>query len=230
MNILLKFGGVMKKFTLLFIGSIFFLSGCFFTGQKSPDVIEVETSGSYKDQYDEKRNAVIITGAYNNLEFDSLRNFKEIISWTNEEGEVYIMDFSDETNPLYIKGRNNITYIAVRVAPGKYSLKDFSINLIDEEYQGNIKFSNRYQASFEIGENEVIFVGILRTTFDKFKLFEFNVPGRTSITVSTFLENGKEDLYRITNFYDRVTQKPVKSNIMFWNDTLPGNTEFLNIN
>jgi hypothetical protein len=137
------------------------------------------------------------------------------------------MDFNDSSSPLYIMGRNGVVFIAVRVPPGKYFLKDFSIGASENGYAARAGFKNRYAASFEIGEDEAVFIGILATSFDKFASEYFNPEGNTQIKISTKLENGKADLYRITNFYNMVTRMPVQTNIMFWEDKSPMQTAIL---
>ena len=216
----------MKKVAFLLI-SFLFLAGCI--ASKSPDAVEVKPSGSYKDVSDSRKTSVIIAGAYNNLEFDegNFKDFRELFVWRDENGDLYNMDFADSSSPLYVRGRNNAVYLAIRVVPGKYKLHNFSIISSGKNYHGKVDFKNRYEATFYIDDNEVIFIGILRTTFDKFLSGKFDPDGETSLKIATFLENGKEDLYRITNFYSLATKKPVKTSIMYWNDTAPSRMETL---
>ncbi|MDR1696388.1 MAG: hypothetical protein LBR69_07175 [Endomicrobium sp.] len=214
----------MKRIALVFI-SVLFAAGC--VSSKSPDAVEQEMSGSYKLDSDSKKTAVVIMGAYNNLEAGEIQNLSETLQWASADGEIAVTDFSDTNNPLYIKGRNGVNYIAVKVFPGKYTLKNFVIKWSDAAYDFNLDFGKRYSADFEIAEGEVMFVGIIRTTFAKFSEQELKLPGKTEIKVSSFLENGKEDLYRVTSFYNMITKKPVKTQVMYWNDSVPGSTQSL---
>ena len=214
----------MKK-VLLFFVAVLAVSGC--VASKSPDAVQQEMSGSYKRDFGGKKASVVIIGAYNNLEFDDVKNFREVLQWSDAGGNIYITDFADKNNPLYIKGRYGINYIAIRVVPGKYTLKNFTIRWSAINYAFELDFGKRYSANFEIGEDEVLFVGILRTTFDKFTAEQLKLPGKTKIKVSSFIENGKEDLYKITNFYSMMTKIPVRTKVMYWGDSAPGNTETL---
>ncbi|MCL2390322.1 MAG: membrane lipoprotein lipid attachment site-containing protein [Endomicrobia bacterium] len=214
----------MKKLLLFFI-AVFVVSGC--AASKSPDVVKQEMSGSYKRELNSKKTSVVIIGAYNNLEFDDVKNFREVLQWSDGHGNIHLTDFADKNNPLYIQGRHGVNYIAVKVLPGKYTLKNFIIRWSAINYAFELNFGKRYSANFEIGENEVLFVGILRTTFDKFTAEQLKLPGETKIKVSSFIENGKEDLYKITNFYSMMTKTPVITKVMYWNDSTPGNTETL---
>lgn len=215
----------MKRAIALIFASALLLPACV-TGPKSPDAIEQETSGSYKRYLDEEQTAVIITGAYNNIELPEIKNFRELIEWEDEDGNIYETDFADETSPLYIKGRNGIVYLAIRVAPGKYKLNNFMIRSSNANYSAEADFKNRYRANFEIADGEVMFVGILRTSMNLFGM-DRSFPGKVTSNISTFLENGKEDLYKITGFYNAVTRKPVKTNVMYWNDSTPAKEETL---
>jgi hypothetical protein len=211
---------------LFVLCSFAFLSGCFFT-PKSPDAVEQKKSGGYNAGAASKKTSAVIVGAYNNLAFETVKNFKEKITWIDEQGAEYEMDFNDSSSPLYIMGRNGVVFIAVRVPPGKYMLKNFSIRASDGGYSAQTEFNNRYLANFEIGQDQAVFIGILATVFDKFASEPFNPQGAATIKISTKLENGKTDLYRITNFYNMVTKMPVQTNIMFWEDKNPMQTAII---
>ncbi|MCL2484448.1 MAG: hypothetical protein FWF00_00100 [Endomicrobia bacterium] len=212
---------------LLFSIAVLFFSGCVFS--KSPDAVPQEMSGGYKykREYEAKKTSVVILGAYNNMEFDDVRNFREVLQWTHESGDVFITDFAEKNNPLYIEGRYGINYIAIRLLPGKYKLTNFTIRWSALNYHFELDFGKRYSANFEVAENQTLFVGILRTTFDKFTAEHLKLPGETKIRVSSFIENGKEDLYKITNFYNKVTKLPVTTKVMFWDDSAPNRKETL---
>ncbi len=217
----------MKNLFLIPFLAFFMFCGC--VTAKSPEAVTQETSGSYKRYQDDKLTSAIIVGAYNNIEIGELKNFRESVEWIDAENNLYTMDFSDETNPLYIKGRNNIIYIAIRVAPGKYTLNNFAFKAREDNKTYSINCAKRYKASFEIGDKEVVFVGILKTMFGKFQSGSLNEAGETEVKINTVLENGKDDLYKITAFYNAVTKMPVKTNVMYWNDSQPAKNEVLTI-
>ncbi|MCL2335671.1 MAG: hypothetical protein FWC57_06360 [Endomicrobia bacterium] len=209
--------------TLLIFTGLVCITGCF--GPKSPDAVTQETSGGYRVTDDGEKTAVIIAGAYNNIEIGEIKNFRERIEWSDEKNNLYSMDFSDEGSPMYIKGRGNIIYIAVKVRPGSYKLNGFKLRAWDAAGFYNIDFGQRYSAAFSVAGGDVVFVGILRTLFDKFSFSKFNNPGSSDIKLAVYLENGKDDLYKIKNFYNLITSKEVKTSLMYWNDKYPGRTE-----
>lgn len=215
----------MKKFFLFFFAACFLLAGCF--AAKAPEAVEQTTDGGYRIAVDENYTSVIIVGAYNNLEFGEIKKFREVFEWEDQNGNTYSMDFADEGSPMYIQGRNDIVYIAIRVMPGKYKLNSFLTRSYDNGAYTLLNFNNRYTANFEIGDKEVVFIGIIKTHYDKFNSESLSPGGTAKLTVGAFLENGKQDLYKITNFYDAITKNKVKTNIMYWNDNTPGKTETL---
>ncbi|MDR1195480.1 MAG: hypothetical protein LBL00_03285 [Endomicrobium sp.] len=215
----------MKKIMLFFLAAGLMIAGCGIP--KSPESVDQEMSGVYKRTFDGERTAVIIAGAQNNVELPEISNFKEFIEWADQSGNIYPMDFGDETSPMYIKGRNAITYIAIRVLPGKYSLNNFLIRAANRQYYGEIDFKKRYEASFEVKADEVIFIGILKTVFEGVPAEYLNRAGHTKIKAATYLENGKEDLYKITDFYKTITRSQVQTNIMYWNDPKFSKSEIL---
>lgn len=213
----------MKRYFLLLFTAAFLFTGCF--AAKAPEAVEQITDGGYKGTIDDKHTSVIIVGAYNNLEFGEIKKFREIFEWVDQSGNTYTMDFADEGSPMYIQGRGDIVYIAIRVMPGKYSLRSFMIRSYDKDSYTLLNFKNRYRANFEIADEEVMFIGILRTHYDKYKSENLSPGGTAKIKVNSYLENGKDDLYKITNFYDAITKSKVKTNIMYWNDTNPEQIE-----
>ena len=216
----------MKKTLFLFLAPLFiFAAGC--VGPQSPDATPQEMSGGYRGAGDSEKTSVIIVGAYNNIEINDIKNFRETIQWSDAKNNLYSMDFSDEKNPMYIKGRGNIIYIAINVRPGSYKLNDFSLRTSDANGVYTIDLGQRYSATFDIADGDAVFIGILRTSFDKFSFTKFNNPGNSDIKLATYLENGQEDLYKIKSFYNLITKKEVKTNIMFWKDKFPGRTETL---
>jgi len=216
----------MKKSLFLFFAPLFiFAAGC--VGPQSPDATPQEMSGGYRSTDEGEKTSVIIVGAYNNIETGDIKNFRETIQWSDAKNNLYSMDFSDEKNPMYIKGRGNIIYIAIKVRPGSYKLNNFSLRAFDAITVYTIDLGQRYSATFDIADGDAVFIGILKTSFDKFSFTKFNNPGNSDIKVTTYLENGKEDLYKIKNFYNLITRKEVKTNIMFWNDKTPERTETL---
>ena len=213
----------MKKNFLLFAALGFLFAGCI--AAKAPEAVEQTTDGGYRRVVDENYTSVIIVGAYSNLGFGEIKKFREVFEWEDQSGNTYIMDFADEGSPMYIQGRGDIVYIAIRVMPGKYKLKSFMTRSYDKDYYTLLDFKNRYTASFEIGDKEVMFIGILRTHYDKFNSENLNPGGTANLKVNTYLENGRQDLYKITTFYDAITKNKVKTNIMYWNDRTPEKNE-----
>ncbi|MCL2144836.1 MAG: hypothetical protein FWH43_05025 [Endomicrobia bacterium] len=215
----------MKKILLFFMAVGFVTAGC--GVPKSPDSVEQELSGGYKRTFDGEKTAVIIAGAQNNAELPEISHFKEFIEWTDRLGNVYPMDFGDETSPMYIKGRNGITYIAIKVLPGKYILNNFMLRAANENYYSEIDFKKRYNAFFEVKEDDVVFIGILKTFFEGISADKTNQTGEIKIKAATYLENGREDFYKISDFYNKVTNSQVQSNIMYWNDPKSSKNEIL---
>ncbi|MDR2426905.1 MAG: DUF4988 domain-containing protein [Endomicrobium sp.] len=206
----------MEKIILFFLTVGFIISGC--GVPKSPESVDQETSGGYKRTFADEKTSVIIAGAQNNIELPEIGNFKEFIEWTDQSGNIYPMDFGDDTSPMYIKGRNGITYIAIKVLPGKYKLNNFLIRAANSRYYSEIDFKKRYNASFEVKPDEVVFIGILKTFFEGAPAESSNRAEQMKIKAATYLENGKEDLYKITDFYNTITKSQVQTNIMYWND------------
>lgn len=215
----------MKKIMLFFMAAGLIVSGC--GVPKSPESVDQELSGGYKRTFDGEKTAVIIAGAQNNIELPEISNFKEFIEWRDLAGNVYPMDFGDEENPMYIKGRNGITYVAIRVLPGRYSLNNFLIRAANQHYYSEIDFKNRYNASFEIAVDEVVFIGILKTVFEGIPADKINQTGEIKIKASTYLENGREDLYKIRDFYNAMTNSQTQSSIMYWDDPKSSKSEIL---
>jgi hypothetical protein len=215
----------MKKIILCFLAACLAVSGC--AVPKSPESVEQELSGGYKRTFDGEKTSVIIAGAQNNIELPELNGFKEFIEWKDEPGNVYPMDFGEEENPMYIKGRNGITYVAVRVLPGKYSLNNFMVRAANRKYYGEIDFKKRYNSSFEVKADEVVFIGILKTVFEGLPADKINQTGAIKIKAATYLENGREDLYKIKDFYNAVTRSQMQSRIMYWDDPKSSKSEIL---
>jgi hypothetical protein len=215
----------MKKIMLFFLAAGLAISGC--GVPKSPESVEQELSGGYKRTFDGEKTAVIIAGAQNNIELPELNHFKEFIEWRDLADNLYPMDFGDETSPMYIKGRNGITYVAIKVLPGKYRLNNFMIRAANKHYYGEIDFKRRYEAFFEINADEVIFIGILKTFFEGMPADKINKTGEIKIKAATYLENGREDFYKVSDFYNTITKSQVQSNIMYWNDPKSSKSEIL---
>ena len=215
----------MKKITLFLLAAGFAVSGC--GVPKSPDSVAQEISGSYKRIFDGEKTAVIIAGARNNVELAEITGFKEFIEWVDDSGNIYPMDFGDETKPMYIKGRSGITYVAIKVLPGKYRLNNFMIRAANRHYYSEIDFKRRYQASFEVNEDEVVFIGILKTFFEGIPADKINQTGEIKVKISTYLENGRDDFYKVSDFYTTVTKSQVQPNIMYWNDQKASKSEIL---
>ena len=203
----------------------FIVSAC--SVPRSPESIDQETSGSYKRTFYGEETAVIIAGAQNNVELPELANFKEFAEWKDEAGNLYPMDFGEEASPMYIKGRSGITYIAIKVLPGKYRLNNFMMRATNKQYYAEIDFKKRYEATFEVKADDVIFIGIMKTAFDGIPADKLNKTGEIKVKIATYLENGRDDLYKITDFYDAITTSKVQTNIMYWNDPSFSKNEIL---
>lgn len=215
----------MKKAMLFFLAAGFVIAGC--GVPKSPQSVEQEISGGYKRSFDGEKTAVVIAGAYNNIELPEINNFKEFVEWTDQYGNVYPMDFGDENSPMYIKGRHGITYVAVKVLPGKYILNNFMVRAANHQYYSEIDFRKRYNASFEVKADDVIFIGILKTDFEGIPADKLNQKGEIKVKAATYLENGKEDLYKIRDFYNLITKSQMQTSIMYWNDPKSSKSEIL---
>lgn len=215
----------MKKIMLFFMAAGLVFSGC--SVPKSPESVEQEVSGGYKRSFDGERTAVIIAGAQNNIELPEINHFKEFIEWADQSGNVYPMDFGEEENPMFIKGRNGITYVAIKVLPGKYRLNNFLIRAANHQYYSEIDFKKRYTASFEVNADEVVFIGILKTVFEGIPNDKLNQTGEIKVKVATYLENGREDLYKIRDFYNAMTKSQMQSDIMYWDDPKASKSEIL---
>jgi hypothetical protein len=215
----------MKKIVLFILVAVFTAAGC--SVPKSPESVAQETSGSYKRTFDGEKTAVIIAGAQNNIQLPEIDHFKEFIEWIDMSGNVYPMDFGDESSPMYIKGRNGITYVAIKVLPGKYRLNNFMIRAANSRYYSEIDFKKRYDAFFEVNADEVVFIGILKTFFEGIPADKLNQTGEIKVKAATYLENGREDFYKVSDFYTAITKSTVQSSIMYWNDPKSSKSEIL---